>query len=93
MKILALSTALAVSASCAYAQCETRESMSASLKERYGEVVVAQGINSLGVFELWMNPTTGTWTATVYFPDGRMCVLEAGSDMHLPEIKPPGEEM
>jgi hypothetical protein len=62
-------------------QCDTRETVTALLADRYGETRRALGIaGSTAVMELFASDATGTWSITLALPDGRMCLMASGSN-------------
>ncbi len=61
-------------------QCDSRETVTALLADRYGETRRALGIaGKAAVMELYAADTTGTWSITLTLPDGRMCLMASGS--------------
>ena len=62
-------------------QCDSRETVTALLADRYGETRRAIGIaGQSAVMELFAAEATGTWTITVTLPDGRMCLMASGTN-------------
>ena len=60
-------------------QCAPHDVVAAALKDRFGEAVQVQGLSADGrLVEVWANPVTGTWTATMTSPDGTTCMSVAG---------------
>lgn len=73
------------------AECEPREKVEIALSDQFGEVALVQGLSEDGrLMEIWSNPATGTWTATMTRPDGLTC-LSAGGDhfQEAPALRPP----
>ncbi|MFO1203228.1 MAG: hypothetical protein U1E58_11395 [Tabrizicola sp.] len=61
-------------------QCDSRETVTALLADRYGETRRSLGIaGEAAVIELYAADTTGTWSITLTLPDGRMCLMASGS--------------
>ena len=62
-------------------QCDSRETVTTLLANRYGETRRALGIaDGSAVIELYAADTTGTWSITMTLPDGRMCLMASGSN-------------
>lgn len=62
-------------------QCDSRETVTALLADRYGETRRAIGIaGQSAVMELFAADATGTWSITMTLPDGRMCLMASGSN-------------
>ena len=62
-------------------QCDSRETVTALLADRYDETRRAIGIaGEAAVMELFAAETTGTWSITMTLPDGRMCLMASGSN-------------
>lgn len=83
-------TALAViAASQVQAQsCADRTTVTERLKSGYGEKFAGGGLrNSESVFEVWLSEDHATWTILMTTPDGRTCVMAAGTNWRdaLPE--------
>jgi hypothetical protein len=63
----------------AQTQCDSRETVTTLLAERYGETRRAMGIAGTdAVMELYASDSTGSWTITVTLPDGQMCLMASG---------------
>lgn len=61
------------------AQCGPRDDVAEALREQFGEVVQVQGLSADGrLMEIWSNPGTGTWTATMTSQAGVTCLSAAG---------------
>jgi hypothetical protein len=61
-------------------QCDSRESVTALLSDRYGETRQALGLaGEAAVMELFASEATGTWSITMTLPDGRMCLMASGA--------------
>ena len=61
-------------------QCDTRDRVTAYLAERFGETRRAIGLaGDSAMMELFAAEDSGTWTLTLTLPDGRMCLLAAGT--------------
>lgn len=78
---LLLALALIAPTSAFAQQCGPSPNVYAALSERYDERRVSIGLASdaASIVEIWASEA-GTWTAIVTLPDGRSCVLSAGSD-------------
>ena len=62
-------------------QCDSRETVTALLADRYGETRRAVGIaGQSAVMELYASATTGTWSITMTLPDGMMCLVASGAN-------------
>ena len=62
-------------------QCDSRETVTALLADRYDETRRALGIaGQAAVMELLAAEATGTWSITITLPDGRMCLMASGSN-------------
>lgn len=62
-------------------QCDSRDAVTALLAQRYGETRRSIGIaGEAAVMELYAAEATGTWSITLTFPDGRMCLIASGSN-------------
>ena len=62
--------------------CKPMEKAVAYLEKTYGEYVAFRGLSVRGhVTTIYMNETTGTWTALVLYPslDHKMCVVDSGT--------------
>lgn len=63
------------------AQCGPRPDVLSALATKYGEA--RRGIGIAGqnaVVELFVNPSTGTWTIIATSPDGKTCLIASGSN-------------
>ncbi len=61
-------------------QCDSRETVTALLADRYGETRRALGVaGETAVMELFAADATGTWSIIMTLPDGRMCLMASGS--------------
>jgi hypothetical protein len=63
-------------------QCAPREVVLTSLS-KHNHTRRATGIAGQAVMEFYANDETGAWMVTISLPDGRMCLLAAGSDLEL----------
>jgi len=62
--------------------CKPMEEAVAYLENTYGELLSFRGLSLRGhVTTIYMNETTGTWTALVLYPslDHKMCVVDSGT--------------
>ncbi len=59
--------------------CGTRDSIVATLGDKYGEVRHGGGLaGSTAIFEIWASEATGTWTILKTSPDGMACIMAVG---------------
>ena len=69
------------------AQCGPHDDVAAALKQKFGEVVQVQGLSGDGrLMEIWANPKSGTWTATMTTSTGIACLSAYGD--HFQSVKP-----
>lgn len=62
-------------------QCDSRDTVTTLLAERYGETRRAVGIaGQSAVMELYASDATGSWSITMTLPDGVMCLVASGSN-------------
>ena len=62
--------------------CRSMEEAIAYMEKTHGEYIVFRGLSVRGhVTTIYMNETTGTWTALVLYPslDHKMCVVDSGT--------------
>ena len=60
--------------------CADRDTVIASLSDKYSEHHLASGLQSAsGLMELWVSEAEGTWTILLTQPDGRTCVMASGT--------------
>ena len=62
--------------------CRSMEKTVAFLEKTHGEYIAFRGLSVRGhVTTIYMNETTGTWTALVLYPslDHKMCVVDSGT--------------
>jgi len=70
--------------------CAPADEMTTMLAERYGEALVFAGLSARGhAVTILLNPETGTFTALIVSPNGRACMVDAGSDGELMEYEAP----
>ncbi len=62
----------------AQSNCAPRDVVVERLAEKYGEVVVDQGLTSEGLAEMYANTDTGTWTFTITSPNEITCLIASG---------------
>lgn len=90
--IIALGALLMWSAVPAHAMgmCGKREDFVKALANAYGESSKALGIaGRVNIVEVFNSGDGGTWTVLVTTPEGKSCILAAGSDwQELPPPKP-----
>ena len=71
--------------------CDDREALIAELRERWGEAPVALGLTGAGrLLEVLASADGATWTIIATRPDGRACVLDAGTDWQRRSARPQG---
>ena len=62
-------------------RCADRNAITEKLTSGYGEKYVGGGLrNEESIFEVWQSEEHGTWTILMTMPDGRSCVMAAGTD-------------
>ena len=60
-------------------QCGARDTVVATLAERFGETRRSMGVAANNaVMEVFASTDSGTWTITVTVPDGMMCLVASG---------------
>jgi hypothetical protein len=60
-------------------QCAPRETVRASLQEKYGETRRSLGLAGQGaVMEVYAADATGTWTILMTLPNGTSCLIASG---------------
>jgi len=95
MRILIAGTVAILAATSTQAQtrnCGERTSITERLKSGYGETFAGGGLrNGESIFEVWKSDENGTWTILMTTPDGRSCVMAAGTDWHnsIPGMEQP----
>ena len=62
------------------AQCGPRDTWIAELATRYDETLLGGGVDSSGSLIEVFTSQAGTWTALMTTPDGRTCMVSAGTD-------------
>jgi|TARA_R110000764_G_scaffold90666_1_gene173101 hypothetical protein len=68
--------------------CAPTQDFPKVLNESYKEHVMLRGLSLKGhILQLWVNPEVGNWTATVSFPSGKTCVVDAGTGYESVERK------
>ncbi|NBE06526.1 hypothetical protein [Paragemmobacter ruber] len=71
-------------------QCGSRDTVTITLAERYGEVRQALGLAQNGVVMELYAAQSGSWTIIITRPDGMTCLLAAGEDFQpTPQTPPP----
>lgn len=74
-------------------QCGERGRIVGILAEKYGETPRSIGLTPQGALvETYASDDTRSWTITVSFPDGRMCLLASGTSFEAlqPGLIPSG---
>jgi|TARA_R110000824_G_C15144024_1_gene670281 hypothetical protein len=67
--------------------CEPRFKALKILTEKYGESIVAYGLNFGGkLVEIYRNPKTKTWTILVSISKEISCLVDVGTYMEVPGI-------
>ena len=62
------------------AACAPRATIVQNLSEKYGESVIAQGLNQTKqIMEVFATKDGATWTITVRSAEGIMCILATGT--------------
>jgi len=90
---LILSAAFAAPASAQAQPCADRTDITDRLLNGYGEKFVGGGLrNANSIYEVWQSEESGTWTILLTTPDGKSCVMAAGTDWRdaLPNQTPAG---
>jgi hypothetical protein len=71
-------------------QCGSRDAVTITLAERYGEVRQALGLAQNGVVMELYAAQSGSWTIVITRPDGMTCLLAAGEEFQsIPQVAPP----
>lgn len=69
----------ATTSALAQAQCGKRDTVLATLADKFGETRRGMGIAANnGVMEVFASDTSGSWTITVTMPDGLTCLVASG---------------
>jgi len=69
-----------VGAAQAQMMCGQRDSVVASLGEKYGEARRGGGLTGqTAIVEIWVSDVTGTWTITTTTAKGLTCLMAAGT--------------
>jgi len=89
--VLALAALLTLLAAPARGQshCADRDVVIKQLAAKYGESYAGGGLRGSGaIFEVWRSSEHRTWTIIKTLPNGKSCVMAAGTDWreHLPPI-------
>lgn len=72
----------------AQSSCADRSDVTERLSVKYGEKFAGGGLrNSDSIFEVWKSDETGSWTIIMTMPNGKSCIMAAGTDWRgaLPE--------
>lgn len=71
--------------------CADRATIVERLSSGYGENFAGGGVrNAQSIFEVWFSDESGTWTILMTTPDGRSCVMAAGTNWRRPHSDPDG---
>lgn len=75
--------------------CAPHPNAVAFLAENFGESRQSIGLMDGRIVEMIANPDTGTWTILITTPDGRACIVAAGTDFQRTDADPApqGEQM
>ena len=76
-------------------QCAPYPAIAELLSKEHGESVVGRGPagNGSALFELWLNPQTGTWSALIVRPEANLgCPMASGTDMEFVRPLAPGRD-
>lgn len=79
-----LAFVLAAFPALAQAPCMPRDDLAAQLASKYGESVIAVGITSGALMEVWA-AESGTWTMTLSNASGLACIVAAGDSFETLE--------
>ncbi len=61
--------------------CADRTTVTTRLTDKFGEEFAGGGLrNAESIFEVWMSEDSGTWTIIMTRPDGKSCVMAAGTN-------------
>lgn len=78
---LTLAAMAAIPAHAEPERCGDRATITDRLKSGYGEEFAGGGLrNSESIYEVWMSAESGTWTILMTRPDGKSCVMAAGTN-------------
>lgn len=70
------------------ANCALRDKVVERLETRYSEHLIARGLQSRhALMEIFASTDTGTYTVLITNAQGVSCVVSAGTDLILEEIK------
>jgi len=87
--LLLLSSCFAAPVMAQGVQCGPRDVIIEQLENRYQETRRSAGLDTgNSLVELFASDQTGSWTITVTMPDGRMCLVAAGSHYEQTPPKP-----
>ena len=76
---LSIAVALSGPARASGLQCAPRDAVLQMIGQQ-GHQRHALGLSGQAVMELYAHPESGGWMITAALPDGRMCLIAAGSD-------------
>ncbi len=80
----------------AQSQCGPREAVIAALTAQYGESVIGRGLianqqgQTVAAMEVWVNPTSGSFTVLLSRPDGTACFAASGGSYEAVKAAAPG---
>ncbi len=86
--LITLAVAGLPATSLAQTNCDERDIVIDKLASGYGEAFTGGGLQSTSrIIEVWTSAEDGTWTILMTMPDGRSCVMAAGTNWReaLPE--------
>ena len=96
MTRLLIAACLAALPTTAVAQmiCGERDTVIATLADRYGEEVRGMGLAAQNrILEVFVSEETGTWTITLTSADGMTCLMAAGQHFSQMPVIPAGEDL
>lgn len=68
--------------------------MEQTITQTFKEQLVFEGLSgATAVFQMWLNPTTGTWSLTITDPKGGSCMVAAGGNGVVSKLTPEGEKI
>lgn len=74
--------------------CNDKERVKKVLSEDWGEQPLFVGLDSKNnLMQYWANEEKRTWTVTITFPTGVMCVVTSGNKHQAMSVVPTGEEL
>ena len=88
-RLLVMAAAVTLAATAAEARnCAERATVVERLETKYAEQLIARGLqNRNALMEIFASQDMGTYTVLITTPKGVSCVVGAGTDLMLEEIK------